>query len=615
MTRRQLTRRLRALSTDERGFSLLETMIAIVVIFGSILTLAFASLASFRYQGVARQRQAANGVAARVMEDIRGLAYARVTSGLLSTDLTGDPNIVDCSGTYRFLSCTPGSDAGSGEVIVHNPGLQAVAPLVPHRSTSSTSITQDGVRYDWATYVTRDDAITTAPYRVTVVVTWTEGFAGGAKYVRIQSLFWSPAGCRDLASHPFAAPCQPFLLGNATVPNGGVSTTGTIDGITFSSLEISLMGVTATSNQEQISGAQGSVHAVQATVVDGTSTRNAGGATASSDADLDPNTTAGSYSRVRCATEITCTGATLTSPIGGGDTYVQLTVPTTTVGETASAAQASAGSPCPPSVISATAENDNQPCSGAAVQQSATMNAIAHLHDVQGLDLGDATIARVAAAGTNQARAFSNRVVNPAPVGAVCAPAAGTNGCVSSTANRTYGNIRLAQLPDELSWELFDPFWDGSCNGFFMSLVSYADSATASAGEGTPLPTAPAPTGSFYYYDQGTGTCRSLALSAIGGLNVTYTDTATIDGTDVTVTISTVPEGMIAPSTSTNASPATTGSPQPTRFTSSASSVAPKLTVRTTITIPGRTLMDLTQVVALGTLEANATYEPAPSST
>jgi hypothetical protein len=129
------------------------------------------------------------------------------------------------------------------------------------------------------------------------------------------------------------------------------------------------------------------------------------------------------------------------------------------------------------------------------------------------------------------------------------------------------------------------------------------------------LPTAPAPTGNFYYYDQGTGTCRSLALSAIGGLNVTYTDTATIDGTDVTVTISTVPEGMIAPSTSTDASPATTGSPQPTRFTSSASSVAPKLTVHTTITIPGRTLMDLTQVVALGTLEANATYEPAPSST
>jgi hypothetical protein len=82
----------------------------------------------------------------------------------------------------------------------------------------------------------------------------------------------------------------------------------------------------------------------------------------------------------------------------------------------------------------------------------------------------------------------------------------------------------------------------------------------------------------------------------------------------VTVTLATVPEGMVAPSSTTNADPATTGSPQPTRYTSSAQVVAPKLTITYRVEIPGHTLVDLTQVVALGTLEANATYEPAPSS-
>jgi hypothetical protein len=392
-----------------------------------------------------------------------------------------------------------------------------------------------------------------------------------------------------------------------------VSTTGTIDGIAFTSLDISLMGTTATGSQEQISGAQGSVHAVQATIVDAT-TRAAGGATGSSDADLDPNTVATAYSRVRCATEITCTGGTLTSPVGGGDTYVQLTVPTTTSGETASAATAAAGSPCPPTAISGTAQTDNQPCAGSIVQQSTAMSAWAHLHDVQGLDLGDALLVRVGAVASNSARAFVDRVISPAPAGAVCSPAANTNGCISASAARSYGNIRLGQLPEEVSWELWDPFWTGSCGGYFMSLMTYADGATASAGEGTPLPSVTAPSGSFYYYDQASGACQSLALSAIDGLNVSYSDTADIDGVPVTVTLATVPEGMVAPSSTTNADPATTGSPQPTRYTSSAQVVAPKLTITYRVEIPGHTLVDLTQVVALGTLEANATYEPAPSS-
>src|SRR5512143_386896 len=124
MTRRQLQRRFQArLVGDERGFTLLETIIAITVIFGSLTTLAYAATASLHYQDIARQRQSANGLAAQIMEEVRGLAYTKITSGLSSTDLTGDSNIVSCSGVYRFLSCTAGSEPGAGEKIVSSAGL------------------------------------------------------------------------------------------------------------------------------------------------------------------------------------------------------------------------------------------------------------------------------------------------------------------------------------------------------------------------------------------------------------------------------------------------------------------------------------------------------------
>jgi type II secretory pathway pseudopilin PulG len=609
MTRRQMHRRLRArLRDDERGFTLLETIIAVTVIFGSILTLAYASLASFRYQGIARQRQTANGVAAQVMEQVRGLAYDTVTAGLLETDLTGDPNIVSCSGVYRFLSCSAGSDTGSGEAIVSSPGLTTTTPLVPHRSTSSTWIEANGVTYDWATYVTRDDAATEAPYRVTVVITWTSGVtAGVSSSVRVQSLFWSPEGCLSTTTHPFAAPCQPFFLANATVPNGSLDVEGTLGGTTFSKLKIALMGTSTTVQQEQISSAEGSVHTVEATVTDAT-TRSAGGITATTDADGDPNTLAAAYSRKRCGTELTCSGGTLTSPTSPPDNYIQITVPTTTTGESDSAVTANAASPCPPAAISATAQTDSQPCSGAVVQQASMMSGVAHLHDLV-VDVGDAEIVRAAAQVTNSAKAFVERVNNPAPAGSGCTPAASTDGCVSASASRTYGNIRLGGLPEEIEWRAGDPFDSGSCLGFFVSLVSYADSATAAAGDGAPASVANLPSGNLHYYDQATGSCTSVALSsaAITGLNTSYTTTQNVDGVNVTVTIGTVVDGMVAASSTVSA----TGSPQ---TDASAQVISPRVTITYTITTPGQTILDVTESITLGTLTADATYAPAPSA-
>jgi Tfp pilus assembly protein PilV len=74
MSRRLLIRRTRARLDGERGFTILETVIALMVIFASMTALAYSATIGFRYSGYGRDRIQASGIANRIMEDIRGLA-------------------------------------------------------------------------------------------------------------------------------------------------------------------------------------------------------------------------------------------------------------------------------------------------------------------------------------------------------------------------------------------------------------------------------------------------------------------------------------------------------------------------------------------------------------
>ena len=155
---------LRRVRTDERGFSLLETVIAITVIFGALLTLSYAATIGFQYESLARQKQTATGIADQIMEQTRGLAWDRITAGHLSSDLTADPNLVtscagDAAGVYRLLSCTAQTGRpGSGERVVAGASSCAssspdcVVPLVRHTG----QITQNNIAYTWRTYDTNN---------------------------------------------------------------------------------------------------------------------------------------------------------------------------------------------------------------------------------------------------------------------------------------------------------------------------------------------------------------------------------------------------------------------------------------------------------------------------
>ncbi len=596
------------LHDDERGFSLLETVIAIGVIFASLLVLANAATSGFAYQNLARQKQAANGIANQLMEQVRGLTYERISSGLSSTDLSGDPNIVDCSGMLRFLSCSPGSEPGSGEKIVSSPGLSDVAPLVPHRSTSApnTSPVVNATTYEWSTYVTQDDAVADTPYRVTVIVSWTSSGGAPNKLVRLQSLFWSPTGCSSDETHPFGGPCQSYFFGQATAPTGTISFTGSLQGLSFTSGNLSLTAATSGAQQEQISEAEGSFTSPRAQVTDGGGTRTTGGVVGATLADGDPGTdTVGTYSRQRCPTEVTCSGGTVTSPSAGGTTQIAFTAPAGTTAESDSALAADVTSVCPPPPD--TAETDEDPCAGTAITQSGTVSAIATLNGTDPA-VGTATLAQ-ALAPSSPTKSFVDRVRNPDT--GLCSPGADEEGCVAATATKSVGTLNLGGLPSAMTapagWSGANPW-----NGFYLSIVNYAGQSTAAAGTSSPLPSASFTSGSLYYWD-GAGYTGPISLtsSSLNGLNVSYSRTQRIDGTNVTVSLSTVSSTMAAGSTSTTADPSTSGTL--TRTTASAQVVAPVVSVQYRVTIPGRTFIDVTITVQLGTIQATATYAAAPA--
>ena len=227
--------RCRLRTSGEGGFTLIETVIAITFIFGSLLALAYTATSGFGYQDAARQRQTANGIANQLMEKVRGLSTTQLQTGLLSTDVPGllstgatdsrisgslfvpEPGCTDSSVPVSYVpGCTEPIISGSS---------QSAFPLNKHLwcTAAAQTLTVNHVDYSCGTFVTRET--TTTPYRVTVIVTWTGGARGPNKVVRIQSLFTSAPGCASSTNHPYAGTCQPFFSVQATEPSANIAIT------------------------------------------------------------------------------------------------------------------------------------------------------------------------------------------------------------------------------------------------------------------------------------------------------------------------------------------------------------------------------------------------------
>jgi len=161
------------MATNEAGFTVLECVIALTLVFVVLLVLLGALSSGFRGLVTGRQRSVALAVANEVLENARGRAYADI-----GHDFDSDPTLAagqdsDITGSVPNLSykgeLLAGStvDAGAGGGTTTNP----LFPFSPHRWNSL----RDGTTYTTAVYVTMVVPATKAdPYkRITVKVSWT----------------------------------------------------------------------------------------------------------------------------------------------------------------------------------------------------------------------------------------------------------------------------------------------------------------------------------------------------------------------------------------------------------------------------------------------------------
>ena len=592
------------LHDDERGFSLVETVIAITIIFGSLITLAMSASTGFRYVGIGREEQAANQIANQLMEQVRGLAFTKITQGLQLSDLDDDPYLVDdqadCGGTagvYRFETCS------GGRVVSTNFSCpirttDCSTPIVPNNGTIGAS-NDYPVDYEWRTYVTNNCPTATSsgctsvdPYKVTVIVEW-EGAgtaADGVQRVTTQSLFHSPSGCVSSQTHPFAAPCQPFFYGQAIAPVGQISANGTVSGVDFSGGVITTTGADSTLQIEQVSSGQGGWTQTGTELT--TSTGSVlGGATTerSTAADSDPSGTTPAYS----ATTAGVLGSGSNQFAGSGTTLMQVQNAASDTGQAISAMSAGGANACPPVPPLAALETDLLPCGGAFAKQAGTSRIVGHFHGFAA-DLGDATIVSIANPSAAMTT-FANRIA-----------VTGTNGNVQDTASRAYGTIKIGGFPENVT---APTGWAG----YLVQLSSYQDTVVTTAGTSASVPTATINSGSLSYWN-GTGyTTVALASNPSYALSNLLVDRSTsVSGHTVEVKVAADSVAMEqVPTTSTTP----TGSGSITRTETKAAIGSPILgTFSYQVLVDGSLVVDLEIDVSLGTLSSKSLYQPAPTA-
>lgn len=217
----------------EAGFSLIESVIALAVIFVVLVGLLSAFTAGAKGVITGRQRSAALALANELMEKARGRGYGEVGHDLDSDPtLATDPLIV-LSGTpltRHYTGVSPPEplaastmDAGANGGATTNP----LFPFSPHRWTA----VRDATTFTTTVYVTRVTPATGDPYkRMSVLVTWTPSqYATAAQSVELSTFIYN-----------LQPPPDPRLIGEAEADAGSFVVTGTITGTGFSGLRLTL---------------------------------------------------------------------------------------------------------------------------------------------------------------------------------------------------------------------------------------------------------------------------------------------------------------------------------------------------------------------------------------
>ena len=216
---------------NEAGFTIIESTIALALVFVVLVGLLGALTAGARGLITGRQRSAALALANEVLEDARGRFYGDIGHDLDSDPTLATDPLVTGSGTNRFYQ-PPGVaspeplaasavDAGAAGGTVNNP----LYPFSPHIFTSK----REQTTYTTAVYVTTVTPNSGDPYkRVTAKVSWSPAqYATAARSVTISSYLFNAV-----------APPDPRLTGTGEANAGSFKVTGSLTGLSLTDANV-----------------------------------------------------------------------------------------------------------------------------------------------------------------------------------------------------------------------------------------------------------------------------------------------------------------------------------------------------------------------------------------
>lgn len=508
-----------------------------------------------------------------------------------------DSRIVDCSGEYRFESC-------AGEKIVSSTFDETyeAAWLVPHTDTMSVG----NLDVTYSTYVTNDDP-TTTPYRVTVVVEWANGAIPNApnNSARVQTLFWSPDGCVNLTTHPFAAPCQPYFYGQVDVPQARLDVTGQIHDFFFAndSLAVTLPGITATAQEEQTTEVNATTTLSGIGFVVSASPEDVGNVQAVADSDSKAETAA-TPTDGGSTTTVTSNTLSRLNPDCCGEIGLRATILPGDLEGRATSVDASGADTyaCP---TTGTREIDLLPCSSAHVRQGGLVTVeIPHSHVASAV--GSAYLLRIEAPATT-----TTALIDRDAAGAV-----EDDGLIDVRVSRTLGKVQIGGFPAS---GMTPPTGMNTTqtdnNNYCVQLVGYQDTVRVVAGESTSTdPSATISAGTFRYYNGLSLRYESKSVTdptLETMLPVTCTRSQLV-GTRIVIWRVTVSTGGIKHATTTTAE---TTDPADTdiRWDVQAGTQPIEITVRYEFIVDAITQIDLVATFDPGDLLARGIYGPPPA--
>ena len=542
------------LPKDERGFTIIETVMALGILVIVMLSTAYTATIGFKYAGVARQRETAGGYAMKYYQQALALPFDAFKKGLNSTldttwasDVSPAGNIITspatCAANGANSPCmkVPGlntyeslqkTDGATG-----NPCDGSFSPMCPHVQTDSppSGSSGSGTTYTSKVYVTNPPVSVCTPlcYRVIVMNSWNRPVsAGAASTITYQSLMTFTGGsgaCLGTSSHPFAGPCGKYLYGQALIPQGSITITAntaggtSIQNINLGNAMVLLPQDSTNSQSSQVSVVQGVTTTSGVSLGLGTAAPTAvGGRYISAQADNDP-TLPSNPSQTQDLTGTDTSGSVSAqsgssstgtiSAVNCGTTSVNaicLTKAITDLTASTTAAVAASSSP------SCNGVTNGLPC-GYSVSQvrSSTgcpggMSGCVVLHLFNGAtDLGTCTLVSVGAPpGASYTQVSQNTTTTPQPQ--------------TAKVSRSFGQVTFGCIPSGVgtapsNWNVLPTGFTsvGTTNTGFLVAVKngYAQTLQAQAGIASPATSATA-SGTEWYYSPGVTPQTGGTLSA-----------------------------------------------------------------------------------------------------